>query len=610
MAEYLTNNIDLKSVADAIRAKTGETDSIAYPEGYVSKIEGLTATSDGNIIPAVVLEGGVGYSKGEKVVGAMPNYTGQSAPGYESKTLLPADFKVIPTRKEPPIGTSIPDCPRVTFYTTYDDQDIYINSSSQLLRKYTAIYPGNTTVNGVYVEIPKSKYVEMFGNATADDVAKGKTYLGADGPSIGTLEVLDTSDANATVKDIVSGQTAYANGAKITGTMKEITNLVNSSQIEESDGLIRIPVKTSGLGPGEKGYMEAGESIATVATEPSSFGSATASDVIKGKTFTSKAGYLVNGTYEPIDTSDATATSMTILEGTTAYVNGEKITGEMVYLGNQSFDVNSLISERNPDGWENYSTPPDYWYFEGTAYPALVAQISGLGAVDPGTTLFEPKIYIPKAQYSTIFGDSASADVVSGKTFMGANGAGTGTMPLLTSLNVVTSSLTVDPLETYLLVPVHSSTKGYLQDKDPNTEADYKINTKIPLNLFGEATSNEVLKGKTFTSVFGYNVKGTYEPPEAAKETWVLNDNYIIPNELLSFAVLFQSNGQSFTGITVNLNTRLGLLYNNVMVSDPIGAIQDVYRKIVLDNSASGDLLTWLQLNGTKQGCRLSYSAY
>ena len=48
----------------------------------------------------------------------------------------------------------------------------------------------------------------------ANNIKKGITIGGI----TGTLEVLDTSDANATPEDIALGKTAYVNGVKITGT--------------------------------------------------------------------------------------------------------------------------------------------------------------------------------------------------------------------------------------------------------------------------------------------------------------------------------------------------------------------------------------------------------
>ena len=38
MAEYLTNTDDLTAVADAIRAKGGTSDSLIYPDGFVTAI--------------------------------------------------------------------------------------------------------------------------------------------------------------------------------------------------------------------------------------------------------------------------------------------------------------------------------------------------------------------------------------------------------------------------------------------------------------------------------------------------------------------------------------------------------------------------------------------
>ena len=39
--EYLTNDIDLTSVADAIRAKSGQTGQLVYPDGFASAVAGI-----------------------------------------------------------------------------------------------------------------------------------------------------------------------------------------------------------------------------------------------------------------------------------------------------------------------------------------------------------------------------------------------------------------------------------------------------------------------------------------------------------------------------------------------------------------------------------------
>ena len=41
MAEYLTNTTDLIKVASAIRAKGGTSDSLVYPDGFVTAIQAI-----------------------------------------------------------------------------------------------------------------------------------------------------------------------------------------------------------------------------------------------------------------------------------------------------------------------------------------------------------------------------------------------------------------------------------------------------------------------------------------------------------------------------------------------------------------------------------------
>ena len=144
-----------------------------------------------------------------------------------------------------------------------------------------------------------------------------------------------TADANARVKDIALGKTAYVTGNKLTGTLRDLRT--SGSSIEESE--LDIPYKqgTSGdsvlfhlslhkdLGYGVPDvdtiinentriqYTLAGSEIANLV-------GLTGADIRKGAT-----RFGVAGTY----TSDANATADDICGGKTAYVNGQKISGNI-----------------------------------------------------------------------------------------------------------------------------------------------------------------------------------------------------------------------------------------------------------------------------------------
>lgn len=93
----------------------------------------------------------------------------------------------------------------------------------------------------------------LFGDATAADVAKGKTMTSAAGLKVvGTnANDADTSDADATAADIAKGKTAYVQGAKVTGTAEPaesnnnveayaITSTSPSVSFRRTDGTIKI----------------------------------------------------------------------------------------------------------------------------------------------------------------------------------------------------------------------------------------------------------------------------------------------------------------------------------------------------------------------------------
>ena len=100
-----------------------------------------------------------------------------------------------------------------------------------------------------------------------------------------------------------------------------------------------------------------------------------------------------------------------------------------------------------------------------------------------------------------------------------------------------------------------------------------------------------------------------------ATETWLLNENpQWIGISSRDFSIKFTSNNQSFTLFRFNRSgvNQYDLQYNDVVVNGGpwnnslnrpnwTGWTNQAYRTITFANAPTGDLLTWLQNNGTKQ---------
>lgn len=237
---------------------------------------------------------------------------------------------------------------------------------------------------------------------------------------------IDTSDATATSSDIIEGITAYVDGEKVTGNRAHMSfNMGTGSVADSSDmQVVGISQHYQSANQGRVNlkircvrncYANVDDSVMTEVA----IGTASTSDVVAGKTFSSIDGmsitgtmpskdaetfvptttnqiivqgqYLageqiiqgdvnlipeniasgvnifgVTGTHEggsTFDTSDATATSADILSGKTAYVNGEKIIGSYgiatdTVITTPSSDVSSIsfTVSSEPIAWSMIQT--------------------------------------------------------------------------------------------------------------------------------------------------------------------------------------------------------------------------------------------------------------
>ena len=399
--------------------------------------------------------------------------------------------------------------------------------------------------------------------------------------AIGTISTggLDTSDATATSEDIADGKTAYVNGQKVTGTVREYSSQGGWSNrvpsFYDSDGIIKLSVSTTTPYLFRKGFY--------LSSPAENFGDATASDVAAGKTFTSTAGLKVTGTHEctgGIDTSDATATASDILSGKTAYVNGKKVTGSIASRSAQT------ITPGTSD-----QTIASGQYLSGKQTIKGDANLLP-GNIKSGVSVFGVDgAYVGTVDIDTSDATATADDMAKGKTAYVNGQKITGTLyeftenttEILGHQNTEVSQKTIDGVQ-YLLVRGQTTGKGV-------TRIGSWVKARTPLSTLGDASASDVAAGKTFTSSAGLKVTGTHECSggiDTSDATATANDiekgktAYVNGEKITGSLTLLSGLSSEVEPGFIDSTDKIKLTYTNVQKR-----LIDVNGKISLTSNAS-----------------------
>lgn len=391
----------------------------------------------------------------------IPTTSGQRVTPDTGKFLSEVAVAAIPTQTK-----SV--TPTTSAQTVSPDSGKYLSSVSVGAIPSTYVRPAATKAAKTYTPTTERQIISAGTYCTGQQTIEGDADLVAgnikSGVNIFGVSGTYTSDATANAGDILYGETAYVNGAQVTGTIAT----KSSKDLTVSDATVSVPA----------GYYPSGasKSVSTVAqanpiiSVDSTTGTITAS-------VTQGSGYVYGRTMT--NTSELqTQPATTITPSTyrqTAVPAGYYTTGA-VFVN----PVPTQTKSATPSKSKQTVTPDSGKFLSSVTVGAI------------------PSMYI-----TTSDATAAESDIASGKTAYVKGSKVTGTIPEYT-----VNHITLISPYSYAQVADQFSTTYYIAE-DGLFRKNTKLESSMPLSEFGDATAAEVAAGKTFTSASGLKIPGT-----------------------------------------------------------------------------------------------------
>lgn len=289
---------------------------------------------------------------------------------------------------------------------------------------------GNPGLIEGWVQINDSNFIPA-------NIAAGKNVLGHSGTF--------TSDATASSGNIEQGKFAYVNGNKVDGALVAYSNAEANSLVEgPSDVTAKLFMPLAG-----RAILYDKSDIAIQKQDIINAIGLTGDKIAKGSRILD-----VNGTF----TSDATATPTEILEGCTAYVNGNKVTGNI---------VNKFGNDVRVDG--------AYIEAINEIFMSIVDDSAPI-AIDGGTTLI-----MSGAKIASVIGLIASK-LIKGNKVLGIDGTGA---------RKVTGKVTTST--------THRQHSGFVNG---TTVSTYETVVNLPFNPTIVLIMNSYMSSRAYTLVY------------------------------------------------------------------------------------------------------------